>query len=104
MPGFRKPQKIYAALNKWTGLENRNAGEILLPCLAVAFKNREPGQTRNFRMALEYVHNCVDFTQRCYFRLHTDRTIGYMRRYLEDFHNAKDIFLEHLPEHISGYG
>ena len=93
-PGIRIPPKIYSALKKWPGFENRNAGKILLPCLAVALTNPEPSQTRNCRIALKCVRNFMDFTLPCYFRLHTDRTIGYMRIYLEDFHNAKDIFLE----------
>ena len=75
-PGFRKLQKIYSALEKWTGFVNRKAGKILLPCLAVALKKSEPGQTRDFRMALKCVRNFVDFTLLCHFRLHTDRTIG----------------------------
>ena len=93
-PNFRKPNKIFSAVKKWTGFENRNAGRILLPCLAVALKNPEPGQTQDFRMALRCVRSFVDFSLLCYFRFHTDRTIGYMRSYLEDFHEAMVVFLE----------
>ena len=91
---FRKPNKIFSAVKKWTGFENRNAGRILLLCLAVALKNPEAGQARDFRMALRCVRNFVDFSLLCYFRFQTNRTIGYMRRYLEEFHEAKDVFLE----------
>ena len=94
-PNFRKPSKIFSAVKKWTGFENRNAGRILLPCLVVALKNPGPGQTQDFsRMALKCVRNFVDFSLLCHFRFHTDRTIGYMRSYLEDFHEAKGVFLE----------
>jgi hypothetical protein len=93
-PNFRKPSKILSAVKKWTGFENRNAGRILLPCLAVALKNPGPGQTQDFRMALECVRNFVDFSLLCHFRLHTGHTIRYMRRYLEDFHDTKGVFLE----------
>ena len=93
-PNFRKPKKIFSAVKKWTGFENRNSGWILLPCLAVALKNPDSSQVHDFRRALRCVRNFVDFSLLCHFRIHTDRTIGYMRRYLEDFHEAKDIFLE----------
>ena len=93
-PNFRKPNKIFSAMKKWTGFENRSAGRILLPCLAVALKDLEPGQAQEFRMALTCVCNFVDFSILCHFRFHTNYTIGYMRRHLEEFHEAKVVFLE----------
>ena len=91
---FRKPTKTFWAVQKWTGFEHRNAGRILLPCLTVALKSPGPGQIQNFRRALRCVRNFVDFSLLCHFRIHTDRTIAYIHRYLEDFHGASDIFLE----------
>ena len=35
----------------------------------------------------------VDFSLLCHFRIYTDRTIGYMRRYLEDFMRPRIFFL-----------
>ena len=97
-PNFRKLTKTFWAVKKWTGFENRNAGRILLPCLAVALKRPGPGQIQDFRRALRCVCNFVDFSLLCHFRIYTNRTIAYMRRYLEDFHEVKDIFLE-FQEH-----
>ena len=85
-PNFRKPSKIFSAVKKWTGFENRNAGWIFVPCLVVALKNLELGQTLEFRMALKCVRNFVDFSLLCHFRFHTYHTIGFMYSYLNDFH------------------
>ena len=93
-PNFRKPTKTFWTVKKWTAFENRNAGRILLPCPAVALKSPGPGQIQDFRRALRCVRNFVDFSLLCHFRIRPDHTIAYMRRYLEDFHEAKDIFLE----------
>ena len=93
-PNVRKPNEIFSAVKKWTGFENRNAGRILVPCLSVALENPEAGQARDFRMALKCVHTFIDFSLLCHFRLHINRTIGYIRRYLEEFHEAKVVFLE----------
>ena len=93
-PNFRKPVKVFSAVKKWMGFENRNSGRILLSCLAVALKDPGTGQTHDFRKALRCVRNFVDFSLLCQFRIHTNRTIGYMRRYLDDFHETMDIFLE----------
>ena len=93
-PNFMKPNKVFSALRKWTGFENRNTSRILLPCLAVALKNPEAGQARDFRMALRCVRNFVDFSLLCHFRFHTNRTIGYMRRYLEEFLQGTVVFFE----------
>ena len=93
-PNFRNLSKIFSAVQKWTGFENRNAGRILLSYLVVALKNPEHGQTLQFRMLLNCVRNFVDFSLLCYFRFQSDRTIGYMRSYLNDFHEDKEIFLD----------
>ena len=93
-PNFRKPNEVFSAVKKWTGFENRNVGRILLLCLAVALKNTEAGQAWDFRMALRYVRNFVDFSLLCHFRFHTNHTIGYMQTYLEEFHKAKVMFHE----------
>ena len=45
-------------------------------------------------MALKCVRNFVDFTLLCHFSLYTDRTIGYMCRYLDDFPDTNDFFLK----------
>ena len=68
-PNFRKPNKIFSAVKKWTGLENRDTGKILLPCLVVALKHPGPDQTQDFRMILRCVYNFVDFSLLCHFRL-----------------------------------
>ena len=90
---FRKPKKNISALKKWTGFENQNTGRIVLSCLAMALKNSEPSEVHDFRMALRCVRRFMDFILLYHFRPHTDRTIWYIQRYLEDFHQAKDIFL-----------
>ena len=93
-PNFRKPNKIFYAVKKWTGFENCNVGRILPTRLGVDLKNPEAGLAWDFAMALRCVCNFVDFSLLCHFGFHTNRTIGYMRRYLEEFHKAKVVFLE----------
>ena len=93
-PNFRKLKKIFSAQKKRTGFKNPNPGRIRLSCLVVALNNPKPGQVHDFRRAFRGVCNFMNFSLRCHFRIHTDHTIGYTRRYLEHFHETTDIVHE----------
>ena len=45
-------------------------------------------------MALKCVGTLVDFSLMTQYRSHTPDTLAYMERYLQTFHQTKDIFLE----------
>ena len=91
-PGFRPFLRGYAAVYVWTGKEMRNVLKIVLPCMAAALRNPDPGDRVTFARAIKCVKAFVDFSLMSQYRSHTGETLGYMEQYLQEFHNTKDIF------------
>jgi len=59
-----------------------------------ALRNPDSSQHQDFNIALKCVGTLVDFSLMTQYRSHTPDTLAYMERYLQTFHQTKDIFLE----------
>ena len=93
-PGFRPFLRGYADVYVWTGKEMRNVLKIVLPCVAAALRNPDPGDRLTFARAIRCVKALVDFSLMTQYRSHTAETLAYMEQYLCEFHDTKDIFAQ----------
>jgi hypothetical protein len=93
-PGFYVPKKAYSEVIQWQGKEMRNLGRGILGVLASALRHPTPAQQDPFRNALLCVRALVDFSLLAQYQSHTPDTLGYMERYLRDFHHHKHVFQE----------
>ena len=71
-----------------------NLGRCISAVLASALRNPDSSQHQDFNLALKSVGALVDFSLMNKYRCHTPYTLAYMERYLQTFHQTKDIFLE----------
>ena len=71
-----------------------NLGRCISPVLASALRNPECSQHQDFNIALNCVGALVDFSLMTEYRSHTPDTLAYMERYLQTFHQTKDVFVE----------
>ena len=72
----------------------RNLSRYISAVLAYPLRNPDSSQHQDFNMALKCVCALVDFSLMTEYRSHTPDTLAYMERYLQTFHQIKDIFLE----------
>ena len=72
----------------------RNLGRCILGVLASALRRPTAVQQGPFQNALLCVWALVDFSLMAQYRSHTLDTLGYMERYLKDFHRYKHVFQE----------
>jgi len=72
----------------------RNLGRCILGVLASALRRPTAVQQGPFQNALLCVWALVDFSLMAQYRSHTLDTLGYMERYLKDFHRYKQVFQE----------
>ncbi|KAL0630841.1 hypothetical protein Q9L58_010308 [Maublancomyces gigas] len=71
----------------------RNFVNIVLPALASALHNPPPAQRFKFQEALRCVGALVRCTLTADYPSHNEATLDYLKQYLCEFHNSKDIFL-----------
>ena len=50
------------------------------------------GQVQDFNKAIRCVHNISDFYLMTQYTSHTDQTVSYLRKYLQDFNETTDVF------------
>jgi len=93
-PGFSVPKRAYREVTQWQGKEMRNLGRCISAVLASAWRNLDSSQHQDFNIALQCVDVLVDFSLMTQYRSHTLDTLANMERYLQTFHQTKDIFLE----------
>ena len=93
-PRFSVPKRAYHEVTQWQGKEMRNLGRCISAVLASALQIPDSFQHQDFNMALKCVGALVDFSLMTQYRSHTPDTLVYMERYLQTFHQTKDIFLE----------
>jgi hypothetical protein len=91
-PAFKPFTKSYTHTTQWQGKEMRNFARCIVPILAATLNRPKPDQIGPFRDAILCVRALVYFYLMTQYKSHTDATIGYMRQYLKDFHDHKDIF------------
>ena len=92
--GFSVPKKAYPEVTQWQGKEMRNLGRCISAVFASALRNPDSPQHQDFNIALKCVGALVGFYLITQYRSHTPDTLAYMERYLQKFHQTKDIFLE----------
>src|SRR5687767_14347760 len=81
----------------------RNLVKVILPCLAAALRRPGNAVRPQFTAALTCVRSIVDFTLMAQYNSHTEETIGYLRGYLNAFHDSKDIFKEFPIDKVTSY-
>ena len=72
----------------------RNLARCISAVLASALRNPESPQHQDFNNALKCIGALVDCSLITQYRSHRPDTLAYMERYLQTFHQTKDIFLE----------
>ena len=93
-PEFSVPKRGYREVTQWQGKEIRNLGPCISEVLGFALRNPDSSQHQDFNIALKCVGVLVDFSLMTQYRSHTLDILAYMERYLQAFHQKKDIFLE----------
>jgi len=101
-PGFSLPKRAYCEVTSWQGKEMRNLGRYISAVLACALRNPDRSQHQDFNIALKCVGSLVDFSLITQYRSPTPDTLAYMERYLQTFHQRKDIFLEFWTSKSTG--
>src|SRR5207302_965413 len=92
--GFSVPKKAYHEVIQCQGKEMRNLCQCITAVLVVALHNPDSSQQLLFKHALQCVSSLVDFSLMVQYRSHMGETLPYIKKYLEIFHQMKDIFLE----------
>ncbi|KAF8418350.1 hypothetical protein EV426DRAFT_539685, partial [Tirmania nivea] len=88
-PGFSVPTKAYRVVVQWSGKEMRNFARIILGTFTAALQ---------FNKAILCVRSLTDFYLMTQYPSHTDETVSYLRQYLPDFHETKDLVDEILKD------
>ncbi|KAF8426776.1 hypothetical protein BGX38DRAFT_1106458, partial [Terfezia claveryi] len=83
-PGFSVPMKAYQVVSQWSGKEMRNFARVILGTFTAALQ---------FNKGIFCVRSLTDFYLMTQYPSHTNETISYLRQYLRDFHETKDVFL-----------
>ena len=97
--GFSVPGKAYRMISQWSGKEICNFAKITLGTFTAALRRSadQPwptrGQLQDFNKAIRCVRNISHFYLMTQYTSHTDQTVSYMRKYLQGFHETKDVFL-----------
>jgi hypothetical protein len=97
-PGYSAPNKEYSRISQWTGKEMKNLVKVILPCFAASLRRPSAAERPIFTKALTCVRSIVDFTLMSQYTSHTDETIQYLERFLEAFHDHKDVFKEYRKD------
>ena len=77
----------------------RNFANIILGTFTAALRwsTDQPrptgGHLQEFNKAIRCVCNISDFYLMAQYTSHTDQTVTYMQKYLQGFHETKDVFL-----------
>jgi hypothetical protein len=95
-PGFTPPTRPYREISQWQGKEMRNLGRVILCAFAASLGPPPASQrsTGNWPKALCCVRSLVDFHLMAQYQSHTPETLNFMDKYLTEFHQTKEVFLE----------
>jgi Plavaka transposase len=97
-PGLTIPTKAYREITQWQGKEMRNLGRVITGVFAAALRNpSNDTQRKDFKAAISCVTALIDFHLIIQYRTHTESTLNDMEKYLESFHEHKEIFREFRP-------
>jgi hypothetical protein len=92
-PGLVHPRRAYRQVSQWQGRELRNLVKVIYPCLAAALDGCSGTERPIFHRALACVRALVNFTLMCQYLSYDEATLGYLARYLQEFHDTKSVFL-----------
>lgn len=90
--GLPENKKPLGANSQKTGKLMRNSLRVLLPTLVIALDKPSKEEELPFKRCLTAVRYFVDFALVCQYKKHTATSIGYLERYLDRFHQFKDVF------------
>ena len=93
-PRLSVPNRPYCEVKQWQGKDMRNLCGCSSAVVASTLRNRDSSQHQDFNITLKCVGALVDFCLMTQYRSHTPDTLAYMEKYLQTFHQTKDIFLE----------
>jgi len=94
-------QKSYRLLSQVSGKEMRSILMVILGVFTACLCRKTnvvrsiAGQEQDFRKAITCARYLTDFALLSQYRSHTDSTIGYMEKYMQQFHKTKDVFLRY---------
>ncbi|KAF8430317.1 hypothetical protein EV426DRAFT_13691 [Tirmania nivea] len=87
------------AVTQWSGKEMWNFAKVILGTFAATLRrnNNQPrptgSQIQEFNKAILCVRSITDFCLMTQYPSHTDQTVSYLRQYLREFHETKNVFL-----------
>ena len=100
-PGNYELCKSYRLLSQVSGKEMRSILMVILSVFTPALRRKTDtqcptsSQEWEFKRAISCVRYLTDFVLLFRYRSHTDSTIGYMWKYLQEFHRTKDVILRY---------
>ena len=98
-PGFCVLTKSYRVVSQQSGKEIRNFAKVILGTFAAALRRttNQPrltgGQVQEVNKAILSVRSLTDFHLMTQYLSQTDQTISYLKWYLREFHETKNVFL-----------
>ena len=98
-PGNDLPQKPYRQLTQIAGKEIRAILKIILAVFIASLRTNTDttrptaAQQLEFKKVIECVRYLTDFALLWRYQSHSESTVQYMRDYLQQFHDTKDVFL-----------
>ena len=98
--GYRPPQKRYRQVTMESGVEMRGVNRVLLAWFIAALRQTtdtgslSAAAQSDCKIAIHCIRGITDFCLIAQYRSNTPQTIGYMKKYLQEFHQ----FVHILPE------
>ena len=99
-PGYQPPGKRYQQITMWGIAEMRGINRVILACFTAALRRTtaspklSPAAQGDSKVAIQCMHTITDFCLMAQYRRHTSQNIGYMNKYLRQFHQHMHIFSE----------
>jgi len=91
-PAFTRFNKPYSQVMQWSVNKMKWLGRVVVPVFVATLSTPSMSQRFPFTDALLCIKNLVFFHLMAQYQCHTEATIKYMEKCLEEFHHHKDIF------------
>lgn len=92
-PGFARFNPLCSQVTQCSAKEMKALRRVIIPVYAATLSNRCARHRIPCTEALLCVQNIVYFHLMAHCQYHTEATIWYMEKQLEEFHDHKDIFI-----------
>lgn len=95
--GVSAPRNSVFEEEQRTGKTQRDNLRRILPALVIALEKPSIEEEFPFFECISATRYLVDFSLICTYKYHTEKSLGYLRTYLEGFHRHKHVFDVHRP-------